>query len=384
MIHTVDAVVIGGGPAGAACATSLQQRGISNLILDKSAFPRHKTCGGLLTQKSVLLLESLLPELSDETLAAVFCDESRVLELYDGRTRLTRSEIAYPLRSVRRFDFDHFLIGQYRKLGGAVLEKQTGYRLDTEKRRILLQNGDEIHYKYCVAADGALSKTRAALGCKDPTLGFCVETWVDKALLATVDAVGIAFGVVPAGYAWVFPSGKELCIGLGGVYDRENDYPGILRGYLGLLGLDPTAFPIRGAFVPIGKPVDQRKAPKNSLLIGDAGGFVDPMYGEGLYYALATGIYAAEAITEAEAAAADGSTGDAKKVFWRKTATLRKQLKAGVRVQRFFFRDRTIRAFCDRIQGKNRFVAYYSDVQLSTNQIPYTDLFRLYFSYRKR
>lgn len=378
MSREVDTVVIGGGPAGASCAITLQKLGVPHLLLDKCTFPRNKTCGGLMTQKTYdLLAEKLLPgKLEAAVREGLFREVSHTLELFDRTERLTRSQLEQPLRSVRRFDFDHFLIRQYRALGGTLLEGERGYRLELANHRLVLRSGERIAFRHLVAADGALSKTRAALRCEPPQLGFCVETFVPKALLPEVDAVQVCFGAVPAGYAWVFPSGRELCIGLGGIYEKQTDYPALLRDFLSSLGLDADAFAFKGAFVPAGKPVDQRGTPQDVLLIGDAGGFVDPIYGEGLYCALDTGIAAAEAIADGGALA--------KARFLQNTAALSRLLRQGVQMQRIFFRERTLRRFLQRIRGKDRFVGFYSDNHLSAYRYSYAGLWKLLLQYHTK
>lgn len=370
MIYDKDTVVIGGGPAGAACAITLQKAGVSSLILEQRAFPRHKTCGGLMTEKTVRLLKALLDEAE---IPAVFCDQSRTVELHGRDGRLTRSEVERPLRSVRRVTFDNALIERYRALGGTVLENRRRYKIDPAGKRITLENGDVIAYKHLVAADGALSRTRRVLGVKQPTLGFCLEVYVPKRELPQVDAVQIHFGVVPRGYLWVFPSGEDLCIGLGGVYQKGTAYRAILRKFLTARGLDPAAYQLFGAFVPIGKPVSQKNVPESSMLIGDAGGFVDPMYGEGLYFALSTGIAAAEAI----------AAGGGKTAFLENAAPLSDMIREGVRVQKVFFTAPALRLFERKIKGKNGFVRKYCDDQLSTYNYSYAELIALYRDYEQ-
>lgn len=374
MIYEVEAAILGGGPAGAACAIALQRKQISNLILDKCVFPRPKTCGGLMTDKTVSLLrERVLPELTEAEFP--FCDVSHQIELWYREERLTRSLLERPLRSVRRLAYDDFLIRQYLARGGTLLEGQTGYTLDLAGRCILLKNGDEIRYRRLVGADGALSKTRTALGAKTPTLGFCVETYVPKARLPLKDTVRIGFGIVPVGYDWVIPSGEELCVGLGGLYDRKTDYPALLREHLALLGLDAEGAEIKGAFVPIGKPVGQSKTPADALLIGDAGGFVDPLYGEGLYYSLASGLAAADAIAAGKSV---------KKRFLELTAPLHKQISQCVRVQKLFFRSGALQVFRRKMKGRNDFAAFYCDHQLARYDYEYSELWKLLRDYKER
>ena len=294
MEHIVDTVIVGAGPAGLSCGIELQKHGISNLILEKRSFPRNKTCAGGVTNKTYRLLSELL-EKTDEELSPAFCDESSTLEFYYGNTRLTRSTLTKPFRFVKRSVFDHFLATEYQTRGGLLLENTTCKSIDLKSATMTLSNGDSIRFEHLVIADGALSPTAKMLGCRSPELAFCVETRVPKAKLPERDAVAVHFGIVGRGYVWVFPSGEELCIGLGGLQTKSTRYDQLLKELLISFGLDPKDYSTQGAFLPYGKSVKQHRAP-NLILIGDAGGFVDPLYGEGLYFALDSGKKAADAI----------------------------------------------------------------------------------------
>ena len=84
MNYDVEVAVIGAGPAGSACGITLQKAGITNILIDKSRFPRNKTCGGLLTEKTYrVLTKTLLTDPVDGSdLGGVFRDVSERLDLY--------------------------------------------------------------------------------------------------------------------------------------------------------------------------------------------------------------------------------------------------------------------------------------------------------------
>ncbi len=52
-----DVIIIGGGPAGAACARALTGEGMDVLVIEKQEMPRHKTCSGILFGQTQVLLE---------------------------------------------------------------------------------------------------------------------------------------------------------------------------------------------------------------------------------------------------------------------------------------------------------------------------------------
>ncbi|MBQ7172943.1 MAG: geranylgeranyl reductase family protein [Clostridia bacterium] len=374
MNHVVDTLIIGAGPAGLSCGIRLCKRGVSNLVVEKRSFPRDKTCGGGVTNKTYRLLSEEL-ELPEEALSKIFCDENDVLELFFGDLRLTHSKIKKPLRFVKRREFDHFLATEYQKRGGKLLENTTCSSLDPKGHTATLSSGDTVAFEHLVISDGALSPTAKSLGYDSPELAFCVETHIPKEALPNHTAVGVSFGVVKNGYVWVFPSGKELCVGLGGLYDQSVRYDAILKDFLRTLGVDPEPYPIKGAFLPYGKLVKQSRGMDNVLLVGDAGGFVDPIYGEGLYFALASGIEAAKAISA-------GHT-SARKAFLARMKPYQKIIRDGKRLQKIFVLPASQKYFKKVAQGRNNFVGFYIDHLLAEYDYPYSRLGKLIRDYRR-
>ncbi len=375
MKHSVDTVIIGGGPAGISCATLLQKNGVSNLVIEKKTFPRKKLCAGLVTQKTFRLLVEELG-FSAEELAPVFCDESSTLELYSGDLLLTRSELSTPFRLTRRELLDTFLARQYQLRGGVLLENTTLNGSDLSANILTLSNGDTVEFRHLVVADGALSETRSLLGYPFPTLGFCMETHVPKEKLPQGTAVQVRFGVIPKGYAWVFPSGNDFCVGMGGVWQKGIDHKRLMNEFLASLGLEnPEEYPAKGAFLPYGETKKQSGGSEHILLIGDAGGFADPISGEGLYFALATGKAAADAILHAPE--------HARTEFDKLTAPERKIIRQGTRLQKLLYSAAVQKLFRKKVLGKNAFVGFYCENLVSEYNYPYGDLLRLYRDYKK-
>ncbi len=375
MEQVVDTVIIGGGPAGIASAIRLQKGGVSNLVLEKKVFPREKTCAGMMTEKTVKMLAKLL-DLEVETLPkGIFCNVTDTVELYHGQTMLTRSTVAKPFRKVMRFDFDNFMATQYKNMGGNLLENTCCASLDLPGNKMTLSNGDTVVFRHLIVADGVLSNMRELLGYQKPKLGFCVETHVPKEKLPGCDVERIYFGIVPKGYTWVFPSGDKICIGLGGVYQKGTPYEQLLKDFLAALGIDAKECTLKGAFMPFGSPVKQNRGPDNAILIGDAGGFIDPITGEGLYFALVSGMAAADVILN-----------DPQKIrpaFLKQIEPFARTIRQGNWLQGFFYSAVVQKMFVKMISGKNGFVRFYSDHQLSEYNYPYAQMMKLCRDYKK-
>ena len=379
-----DTLIIGAGPSGISAAISLQKAGITNAVLEKKEFPRKKTCGGLVTLKTLKALEALLDMQGSDIITAAFCDSSSTVELYHKSEPLTRSQTTGPFYFVKRESFDNFLADTYRGSKGHLYENAGNYSVDFSDKAVHLENGEELLFDHLIVADGALSSTGARLGYPKTHLGFCVESFLPRSDLAEKadysGEVRIHLGMVDKGYAWVFPSGEEVCVGLGGVYSVKTDYIRELKSFLEQMGITGNDYKIKGAFVPYGEVVDQRKGRDDVVLVGDAGGFVDPIYGEGLYFAIRSGCEAAGAILSSKEKT-DGSS--FKSVFSDNMQPYVKLIKQGRKLQKYFSSDLILKRFAGRLRGKNEFAAYYCDNQIAEYNYPYNGLKKLHSDYKR-
>ncbi len=352
MDKQVNVIILGGGPAGAACGIALQRQGVANCIIDKAVFPRPKTCGGMVTEKTYRLLRPIFDD-DEARLAGLFCRTETEVAAFDNTTLLAHCQPELPLRLADRFHFDNELVRRYRELGGTLFEGQREYTIDYDGRAVTLEDGSRIAYRYLVFADGALSRAHRDFGIRRE-LSFCVETFLPGDALETRGGE-IHFGVLADGYLWVFPYGDRVCVGLGCTYEKGFPYRETLAGFLRETGVSPEGQDVRGAFVPCGWTAPQDRLPDNVLLIGDAGGFVDPIYGEGLYFALLSGRMAAEAL------AAD----DPKRTFLRNMQPAYQIIRNGKKLQPFLFSPLMRKGFINRLRGRNGFLKYYCDHQMS-------------------
>ncbi|MBU1042301.1 MAG: geranylgeranyl reductase family protein [Proteobacteria bacterium] len=312
MVKSYDVLVAGAGPAGAAAAAVLAGRGLSVALLDRAEHPRPKLCGGLLTAKSVDALARIFGlGLADLTRrGGLFHQTPQYLFLHRGR-ELLRGAAAEPFRFVDRPAFDALLTAVAVARGAEYLPGRTVEACDAAAGLVRLRGGGELAARFVIGADGANSVTRRALAPADLERGL----W-RRNLAAAIEVelpVGSGPGQFPrevlapelhvgspaAGYGWVFPGPRGPKVGICGLRrpDRDGrDFGALFLDFLLLLGVaEPEGVALHGHPLPYGNAL-ARPASGRLLLAGDAGGFVEPLFGEGIFYALATGAHAASGV----------------------------------------------------------------------------------------
>ena len=298
-----DVVVIGGGPAGAAAAYTAAKAGLGVALVDKAAFPREKLCGGGLTDRCRGLYETVFGQAWPDDIVGA----SGPFTFAMGGAPLTQMEGYSRLGMTMRRAFDAHMVGLAVAAGAEPLLGDGAATIDPVARVVTLKSGRGIHFGHLIGADGVNSLAARALfgrAFNPARIGFGLEVEVPRADLPSWgEAIEIDFAAATWGYGWVFPKAASLTIGVGGVHGRNPDMRERLFTYLAQKGLDPARYRVKGQFLPFGDP---RPAPGRGriLLAGDAAGFVDPITGEGIGYAMESGAAAARAIIEAVGAGA--------------------------------------------------------------------------------
>lgn len=330
-----DVIVVGAGPAGSTTAAYLAAAGADVLLLEKTAFPREKVCGDGLTPRAVRQLIRMGVDLDEPGWI-----RNKGLRIVGGghRLELRWPELAdYPdFGLVRtRLDFDDILARHAQKAGaqlhertavtGPILDDDTGHIVGVTARPVDDQGrktGNETAFRapLVVAADGNSTRLSLAMGLRkrdDRPMGVAVRTyyrsprhdddWLESWLELWDGSAGE--GKLLPGYGWIFGVGDGTAnVGLGILNTssafQQVDYKDLLKRWLdhtpeewGFRDENMTS-PVRGAALPMGfnrKPHYDR----GLLLVGDAGGMVNPFNGEGIAYALESGEMAADVITQA-------------------------------------------------------------------------------------
>jgi len=322
-----DVIVVGAGPAGATTAFYLAQSGLDVLLLEKSRFPREKVCGDGLTPRAVKTLVGMGISVSEQD-GWVRNKGLRVIGA-GKRLELPWPELAsYPGYGLvrTRLDLDETLARRAQQAGARLLEgvTVTGPVRDERDGRITgvaakaADGGSERTYRarVVVAADGNSSRLSVAMGLRkrdDRPLGVAVRTYYrthrhdDDYLESWLD-LWDGDRLLP-GYGWIFGMGDGTSnVGLGllntSIAFGNTDYHALLRKWLkgmpaewGFTEENRTQ-PIRGAALPMGF----NRTPhyhQGLLLVGDAGGMVNPFNGEGIAYAMESGEILARTIVQA-------------------------------------------------------------------------------------
>jgi flavin-dependent dehydrogenase len=312
-----DILIVGGGPAGTAAAIACTNYGVGCLLVEAKPYPRHKLCGGLFTAKARHLLETLVgQEAARECLEACTMSRETEFSLWEGHQTQGLAQVVdvnprEPITLIDRVRFDEWMARHFEKLGdlrrcGRLIEGDALTSIDLDKHLATLASGRTIEYRRIIAADGANSFIEKCAIQQAPNGwvsrrakhadAFCLETEVPKSQCPYITGVRIYFGVVPGSYAWAFSKGGTVCLGLVRMPGESFDVQATFREFLGHVGVHyPETQEIRGAMLPMCNPMKEPVAEMWRLLFaGDAAGLVEPLTGEGIYYAMQSGVFAAE------------------------------------------------------------------------------------------
>lgn len=287
-----DLVVVGAGPAGTATALGALavDPSLSVLLVDRADFPRDKACGDGIAPQVLDLLESVgVSGLLDDRMPV------RRLALRRGELAVAR-DMARPAWVVPRKIFDHRLVEAAQSAGAHLVR----HRVKTVEVQADCVQVDDLAGAIVVGADGANSVVRRGrVGPVALAIRGYAPTPVGR---AGRQEIVFGLGRQPS-YAWSFDRGDGLSnVGYGEQLLPSRAHPTraeLLERLEELLpGANAGGTDWRGHHLPLSS---WSWRPRNGrvLLAGDAAGLINPMTGEGIYYAVASGLLAGRAAAQA-------------------------------------------------------------------------------------
>jgi geranylgeranyl reductase family protein len=314
-MNKTNVCIVGGGPAGSTTAKFLSEKGFKVVLIEKDKFPRDKPCGGGLTSRvlegfNYVNNPSFIESYSYDGIGYSTSIKNKV-EIHDDKPL-----VGMVLRKKFDFELAKLAVDQ----GTLLIDGKTvvDVKILEDKVQTILDDGSVIESDILVGADGVWSfvAKKTKLRTKPIEHGICIleEYQVDK---ETMDKY---FGKSRTchihlrlqninGYGWVFPKKEHLNIGIGEFIfkdEKPTDKQNLLKIYKEYITflkkekIIPESITIKkckGGVLPL---IPLKKTYSNRvILVGDAAGFISPISGEGIYYAMASGKIAANIISKA-------------------------------------------------------------------------------------
>jgi len=293
---TSDVFIVGAGPAGAYLAYLLAKQNVDVVVADKASFPRAKVCGGGLSRKTTALLDFDIEPVIQRHIRGAWLT-------YQNRDTI-EAELDPPSGcSVLRSEFDNLILQQAISRGARFLPRCSFESAERDKDAIRIQtSAGEMSARYLVGADGVFSAVRKAFFPRDlvsyaPAIEVLIA--VGKQTMADFDdRMVFDFGGMPRGYGWIFPKKDHLNVGVYSMFPRRSirdDLKRFMSRYETLRAHDDVK--ILGHSIPTQNRAGIY-ATDRVLLLGDAAGFAESFYGEGIYFALKSAVLAAESFAQ--------------------------------------------------------------------------------------
>lgn len=284
--------IIGGGPAGAICGERLAREGFDATIYDEH-LAWEKPCGGGLTQKAIaafpFLLSSPQPKkhVSDVELIAS-----------DGRR--AKFTLDAPIVIYARRVLNALLLDRARAAGCKVVQARVT-RLDTSASKVKLEVASQwIEADFAAIAAGARNSLLPNAQNLPPedlelTLGYFLPREDSRLRIKFVKDL--------EGYLWSFPREGHLSVGICANMAKHaaRELRDLLHAFIGAERMDLGGAELYSHILPSPRRDTLRNRPvigKNWALVGDAAAWVDPVTGEGIYYAMRSGQILAESLID--------------------------------------------------------------------------------------
>jgi len=296
-----DVIVVGAGPCGSTAAYEIAKAGYEVLLLERDEYPgQYNSCGGGLG--NFLVKKFDLPE-------KILHKKIRTVQLHLGEEIKTYRAEQPIYVSIKRTEFDRFLAGRATQAGAQLRCLQKVIDYDPYHRRLKILDRPsgalwDIQGKLVIFADGAT--TQAWTSCRvgvdpaqAPIIGIAYELGYPdnphEAFEFFFDEQKLAYG-----YYWIFPTKDTLNVGMGGPRDKLGGQAGRMLAEFIAARTDLAQLkPVRKSSGIIPGRLASQFHGEGIMVVGDAGGFVNPLTGGGIYLGMVSAQMAAREACEA-------------------------------------------------------------------------------------
>lgn len=280
-----DVIIVGAGPAGLRCAEVLGGGNLSVLLLEKNSEPGHKVCAGGITRKGMLMLD--IPD-------GLIQQKISSFTLHSPHYQHSRQWPEPIMVTVNRLEFGKW---QLRRITGSNVTFRNNAKVTRiNSSSLVINDSEEIGFRYLVGADGPTSIVRKKLGLPVEKVLASVQYLIPREKVQPHMEIFLDSRKFHSWYAWIFPHRDHIAVGTCG---NANWISGSTMKRNFSRWLEEHKFDISDATYqsyPIS--YDYRGLQfGNIFLAGEAAGMASGLTGEGIYQSMLSGEIVARMLT---------------------------------------------------------------------------------------
>lgn len=357
-MKNVKVVILGSGVAGMYAALYLKKCGIDDvLVVNKYNHNFHKACSGILTDKSIKLLNEV------DFVPRGYIKGDKINAFYNNKyvCSFVNSVYAYQHYELNRIPLDKQLYQKCLDENIKIIENVSKWDIDYKHNRF-----NEYNYEYLIDATGFSS---LASKTKHKVIG--IEAKFNSELIdSEMPDVNIHLLQKYKGYAWIVRYKDITTVGFTSTIKKGFNSRKELITFAKENNIDiPQNADIRGAFIPT-KPI-KKLYKRNVIYVGERAGLTDPLTQEGIFYAMKSAKLASLAIKENNVS-----------MYKKEIKDIVKSLKKASIYRIFFFKKR-FQDLLWSIAPKHHFVNYVFALYSKNDLFDYRRIFKYHKDYKK-